>query len=118
MIQGTVTPDYLPIVIIPVASRDWRAVIDTGFNGDLELPETLRAHVNPRWLGRFLSVLGAGQQVEEDGYLVDFPFDGQTVAAEATFVTGDVILIGTHLLRFHHLGIDFPGRTVLLEHRP
>jgi hypothetical protein len=27
------------------------------------------------------------------------PFDGRTVRAQATFVDGDEILIGTHLLR-------------------
>jgi hypothetical protein len=47
--------------------------------------------------------------------LVDFPFDGRTVHAEATFVSGSEILIGTQLLRQHRLEIHFPAQTVVLE---
>jgi hypothetical protein len=46
---------------------------------------------------------------------VDFPFDGQTVTAQATFVPGGEILIGTHFLRQYRLEINFVHRTVLLE---
>jgi len=53
--------------------------------------------------------------IEEDSYRVDFPFDGQTVVAEATFAPGVQILIGTHLPRSHRLEIDFASRTVHLE---
>jgi predicted aspartyl protease len=118
MIQGTVTPDGVPLVIIPVAGQSWPAVIDTGFNGDLELPEPLRTPLNPRLLGPVLSILGGGQQVVEESYQVDFPFDGQTLPAEATFVAGPDILTGTHLLRFHRLEINFVARTVVLERLP
>jgi len=53
--------------------------------------------------------------VQEDAFLVDFPFDGQTVGAQATFVSGDEILIGTRMLRDYRLRIDFPGQTVVIE---
>jgi hypothetical protein len=46
---------------------------------------------------------------------VDFPFDGQTEIAEATFVPGREILVGTHLLRQHQLTIDFPAGTLRLD---
>ena len=42
MITGSVTADGVPVVPITVADKEWRATIDTGFNGDLELPEALR----------------------------------------------------------------------------
>jgi hypothetical protein len=61
------------------------------------------------------SLLAGGQSVEEDVYLVDFPFDGRTVRVEATFVSGREILIGTQLLRQYRLAIHFPARTVVLE---
>ena len=54
----------------------------------------------------------------EDAYLIDFPFDGLTVEAEATFVSGDEILIGTGMLAQHRLEIVFPARTVLIEKVP
>jgi predicted aspartyl protease len=115
VIQGSVSGDGIPIVHLVIAGRDWPATIDTGFNGDLELPEALRSSVNPRFLVRASFFLAAGQSVEEDVYLIDFPFDGLMVEAQTTFVPDVDILIGTHLLRRHRLEIDFPAATVHLE---
>ena len=112
---GTVTHDGVPIIMLLVAGQTWPGIIDTGFNGDVELPETLRLALRPRFIGRIASVLAGGQRVEEDAYLVDFPFDGQTVRAEATFVPGGEMLLGTQLLQQYRLEIHFPARTVLLE---
>ena len=54
-------------------------------NGDLELPEALRATVRPRFIGRISSALAGGQRIRGYYvYLVDFPFDGRTVHAETT----------------------------------
>lgn len=116
MIPGTVDDNDVPKVLLPVAGQDWPAIVDTGFNGDLELPESLRPRVNPRYLCRSYSLLAGGHAIVEEVYLVDVPFDGQIVEAEATFVPGGEILIGTHLLRPYRLEINFVARTVLLEH--
>ena len=105
----------VPTVTLSIASRDWIAIIDTGFNGGLELPDDLRESLNSRYVGRFSSALAGGQTIEEDVYLVDLPFDGQLVQAEATFVLGTQILIGTHLLRDYRLTVDFVVKTVELE---
>jgi predicted aspartyl protease len=115
VITGTVTDDGSPIVRLPVAGRDWPAVVDSGFNGDLELPEAFGRHVNARYLGPQRASLASGQEVVEELFNVDFPFDGRTVLAEASFVPGDTILLGTRLLRQYRLVIDFPARTVTLE---
>ena len=71
--------------------------------------------MNPRFLLRIRFILAAGQSVEEDVSLVDFPFDGQAYQTEATFVDRDEILIGTYLLRDPLLEIDFPAKTVRLK---
>lgn len=113
--NGTVTEFGEPCVLLDVAGHTWSAVVDTGFNGDVELPESLRPHVNAKLKGKVLSILAGGQQVVEDVYLVDFPFDGQTIAAEATFVAGSTILLGTQLLRVYRLLVDFPARAVSLD---
>ncbi len=115
MIVGVVSANGLPTVRLPVAGQDWSATIDTGFNGDLELPETLRTVMNPRFLGTLHSFLAGGQTVEEVCYRVDFPFDGITLTADATFVADAEILIGTHLLRFHRLEVNFPAAMVRVE---
>jgi hypothetical protein len=70
---------------------------------------------NAHFVGRARVALAGGQSIEEDVYLVDFPFDGRVVQAEATFVSGNRILLGTRLLREYSLQIDFVSRTVQLE---
>lgn len=114
MIRGTVSSIGVPTVTLPITGQNWAATIDTGFNGDLELPADIRDSLNARYVGRMTSALAGGQTIDEDAYLVDFPFDGQTVQAEATFVSGTQILIGTHLLREYRLEINFVSRTVEL----
>jgi clan AA aspartic protease len=115
LIDGIITDDGVPAIDVEVGSQHWQAVIDTGFNGELELPERLRSHVNAQFVGRVTSLLAANQRIEEDVFLVDFPFDGRTVRVQATFVEGDEILIGTRMLRDYRLRIDFPARTVAIE---
>ena len=115
MIQGTVSADGVPTIILSIASQDWTATIDTGFNGDLELPFALRNSLNAHYIGRATSALAGGQTIEEDVYLVDFPFDGKVIQAEATFVADRQILIGTRLLREYRLQVDFVSQTVELE---
>jgi hypothetical protein len=75
----------------------------------------LQPRVNARFICRNRSLLAAGQIIDEDTYVVDFPFDGETRLAEATFAGHDEILIGTHFLREYRLEVDCPARTVRLE---
>ena len=112
MIQGEVTDDYVPMIVLECGGQRWPTIIDSGFNGELELPELLRPHVNAQFAGRVTSFLAANQRVEEDVYLVDFTFDGRHVQAQATFVDSAEILLGTGMLRECRLEIDFPKRTV------
>ena len=115
MMYGTVSDIGVPTIILPIAGQEWSATIDTGFNGDLELPEVLRDVLDPQYVGRVTSSLAGGQTIEEDVYLVDFPFDSQIIQARATFVVDGDILIGTRLLQEYRLQIDFVRRTVVLE---
>jgi clan AA aspartic protease len=115
LIEGTVTKDGVPAIEVEVGSQRWRAIVDTGFNGELELPERLRSQVRAQLVGRVTSLLAANQRIEEDIFLVDFPFDGRILRAQATFVDGDSILIGTGLLRDYRLQVDFPAGTVAIE---
>ena len=115
MIKGTVTQERVPQIQIPVGARTWPAVIDTGFNGDLELPSELKGEVQSQFVGVVESSLAAGQTVVENCYLVEFTFDGKTRNIEATFVDTDEILVGTGMLMNHHLSINFPAGTIVLN---
>ncbi len=115
MIEGAVSDDGVPTITLSIAGQDWTAILDTGFSGDLELPEVLRIPLNSRYVGWVISALAGGQTIEEEVYLVDFSFDGRVIQAETTFVAGHQILIGTHLLREYRLQVDFVSETVELE---
>ena len=115
MIRGRVGPDGMPRVTLHVGGRDWPALIDTGFNGDLELPYELGPVVQAQYEGSVYSVVADGRRIFEDSYRVQFPFDGEIVPAEATFARVDEILVGTRLLRHHRLEVRFVGRTVVVE---
>jgi predicted aspartyl protease len=115
LITGTVTEDGVPMISMEIAGSVYSGVVDTGFNGDLELPETLRSQVNARLLCRAKSLLAGGITIDEDLYLVDFPFDGRRLRSQATFVDGEDILIGTRLLRGYRLSINFVTHAVRLQ---
>lgn len=115
MIVGTVTGERQPLVVLPIAGHDWTALVDSGFNGDLELPDALRPFVNARFEAEVTSLLAGDQKIHEYAYRVDIPFDGREVTALATFVSGHEILLGTGLLTDYRLEIDFPARTVRIE---
>ena len=56
MIVGIVTAEREPIVELPIAGRNWPVLVDSGFNGDLELPDALRPFVNARFEGEVVSL--------------------------------------------------------------
>jgi predicted aspartyl protease len=59
LIEGTVTEDGVPAIAVEVGSQRWQAIIDTGFNGELELPERLRSQVRAQFVGRVTSLLAS-----------------------------------------------------------
>jgi predicted aspartyl protease len=114
LIEGIITEDGVPGIEVNVGVRIWLAIIDSGFNGDLELPRRLHAETNAQFVGRATSILAANQRIEEDVFLVDFRFDDQDLRVQATFSDSEEILIGTGLMRHHRLQIDFPAGTVVI----
>jgi clan AA aspartic protease len=115
LIVGIVTKDGVPAIEVEAGGERWQAIIDTGFNGELELPERLRSHMNAQFVGRVTALPATNQSVEEDVYLVDFYFDRKNVRVQATFVDGDEILIGTEMLQDYRLQIDFLAQAVTVE---
>ena len=52
MIVGEVGLEGVPTISLALSGDEYLAIIDTGFNGDLELPESLKDLVNARYLSR------------------------------------------------------------------
>ena len=114
MIEGVVSDDGTPMLTLNLAGRDCPMVVDTGFNGCLELPEQFRELLPKVSMGPVRSELAAGIEVEEESFMIRVHFDGRHVMAQVTFAPVIEGLLGTELLFEHRLEIDFPKATVRL----
>ena len=114
MIAGIVTEDGVPLIVPRLADEDWRTVVDTGFNGALELPAALSSRLVLESAGFITSVLAAGVTVEEEAFRTFIEFDGERIEVDVTFADVEQALLGTWLLANHRLEIDFPKATVRL----
>ena len=114
MISGVVTEDGVPLIVLRLAGDDWVAVIDTGFNGALELPNPLKERLDVISLGLVRSELAAGVVIGEEAFLVQIEFDGDEVETYATFADVEHVLVGTRLLAKHRLEIAFRRESVRL----
>ncbi len=115
MIEGQINEHGTPLIPLRLADRDWMAIVDTGFNGGLELPETLADVRDAESFGTVRAPLAAGIVVTEELVLVELDFDGHHEFTPATFAAANHILVGTRLMHRHRLELDFPARTVRLE---
>jgi predicted aspartyl protease len=115
MIDGVVTEQDTPEITMAIAGRDFRAVVDSGFNGYLELPGILQTELELVDAGIVESTLAADQIVYEQCYQIEVEFDGQTMEAIVTFSSSDTILVGTKMMLQHRLLIDFPARSLRIE---
>jgi predicted aspartyl protease len=102
----------VPRLQLQIGQQSWNAIIDTGFNGDLELPDALTSQFGGVPSGNQRSVLAGGIVVDDQMYIIDFPFDGDVVKARVCYAPVDDILIGTGLLEDYLLEINFPARLV------
>lgn len=113
--NGEVDLRGTPILRLSLGGQHWVAVLDTGFDGFVLLPDSLRDVFPGRFRGETEVTLGGGQVVREDLFMIDFPFDGQLLAVDASFAPIEEILIGTGLLQDYRLEINFVTRSVVLE---
>ena len=115
MIGGRVTDEGEPIIWIHIGGRNWPATVDTGLNGDLQLPQECRQLIDTSYAGRSTWILADNTRLEEDVYLANVEFDEGQVPAIVSFQRAENILIGTHFIRAYRLTIDFVQKTALLE---
>lgn len=115
---GEVDSRGTSVLRLTIAGREWVAVIDTGFDGELELPDVLASHFRKRGGAPARTTLGGGTVIDEELFLIDFPFDGESVPALASFAPVSEILVGTELLLNYRLEVNFVARTVILERIP
>lgn len=112
VIPGSVSERGEPLVRISLISSNRRssvhpAVIDTGFNGALSLPEPLARRCRWRWIGYESYEIATGDIVQEKVFLGNIRWFGRVQEVYAVASHAKDILIGTQLLRHKRLIIDF-----------
>lgn len=98
MIHGSLKPDGRAVVPVQTAGCPLDAVIDTGLDGGLSLPDVLRPHLNLPERSRAPYQLGDGSRVEFIGYDVEFELGGDLVATEAIYSSGTEVALGVKAL--------------------
>lgn len=120
MLKGVVNSRGEPLVPILLASHSRRryrhpAVIDTGFNGHLSLPEKLARRYGWQWVGYESYEIATGDIVQEKVFLGRIHWFGSLQEVYAVASHAKDILIGTRLLEPHRLSINFPKRTLRIS---
>ena len=115
MIEGFVTDEDVPEIIMVIAGREWQTIVDTGFNGFLELPQELEANLELIDAGPVESLLASNQVIIEPSYDVEVIFDGNPILANVTFCESESVLLGTKMLKEHRLEIDFPNQSLRIS---
>ena len=120
MLKGRVNSRDEPIVRISLLSSTNRsqshfAVIDTGFNGTLSLPESLIQRLGWRWIGHESYEIATGDVVREKVYVGRIRWLGRAQEVDVVASHAKDILIGTRLLEGRQLSIDFRRRHVRIS---
>src|SRR5437870_10738825 len=112
MLVGLVNPHREPIIrLILLSSRNrsqsHSAVVDTGFNGTLSLPETLIRRLGWRWIGHESYEIATGDVVREKVFVGRIRWMQRIHEVDVVASHAKDILIGTRLLEGCRLVIDF-----------
>ena len=119
MIRGFVNENDEPLVPITLLlknrPRRFQAVLDTGFNGYLSVPETVVQRSGWDFVGYEEYEIATGDRVRERVYLGEVIFDRQRLTTHVVTSRAEDILIGTRLLLDKALHLDFKKRTVRIR---
>jgi clan AA aspartic protease len=89
--------------------------VDTGFSGDLVLPQTLIVALGlPRGQAGG-AVLADGSQIVVDTWVCFLEWFGEWKESEVVGTTGQIPLIGIGLLRNHELCVNYRTGTVAVD---
>ena len=115
MLNGIVNDRDEPVVSLHLISSKGHAhrhavIIDTGFNGNLSVPEKLAKRYGWLWIGNESYEIATGDVVEQKVFLGEIRWFGNQEQVYAVVSHADDILMGTRLLRQHQVNINFRTR--------
>ena len=120
MIEDIINNFDEPIIKLDIClssnnSKKVNAIIDTGFNGYISIPNTLIEESNWDFLGTEEYELANGDIVEEKVYLGKIFFDGDELQVFSLTNRTNDVLIGTKVLKNKILKINFKDLKVTIE---
>jgi clan AA aspartic protease len=119
MIRGFVNENDEPLVPIALLlknkPRRFQAVLDTGFNGYLSVPEAIVRRSGWYFAGYEEYEIATGDRVRERVYLGEVVFDRRRFTTHVVTSRAEDILMGTRLLSDRTLHIDFKRRLVWIR---
>lgn len=96
---------------LPMRLEAW---VDTGFTGELVLPQTLVSDLKLQ-SGTVGAQLGDGSDVILRTYTCRIAWFGKSRQIEVVANDGQFPLLGVGLLRDHRMAIDYPAQSVVVE---
>ena len=121
MIEGIVNEIEEPIVELALVlgdqSKNFPAVIDTGFNGYLSVSTEYVENSDWLFVGYEQYELASGEVVKAKTYLGDIIFDNEQKTTFILLSNSKDILIGTKLLKDKTLFIDFKDKRVIIDEK-
>ncbi|SRR5258708_38857674 len=111
-LNGIVNDRDEPVVRLHLISSKGRShfhpvIIDTGFNGNLSVPEKLARRYGWPWIGNESYEIATGDVVEQKVFLGEIRWFGSRQQVYAVASHAQDILMGTRLLKQHRLMINF-----------
>lgn len=106
------------ITVKPTAQsspKQLEAWIETGFTGELVLPQTTIVTLGLSQSGTVRAELGDGSAVVMDTYTCLIDWFGQEKQIEVVTNNGRYPLIGVGLLHDHKVTVDYPSQTLRVE---
>lgn len=116
MIRGVVNANGEPLasltLILQGKRRRFQAVLDTGFNGYLSVPQSMADRSGWYFSGYEEYEIATGDRVRERVYLGEVISGGDRMTTHVVTSRAKDILIGTRMLSRHELHIDFKKRSI------
>jgi clan AA aspartic protease len=119
-VTGFIDDDFIPylndIFIIDKNNTPIpiKAVLDTGFNGELVLPSSLESSCDLTYLGAIQSVLGDGSIIEDATYEGKIIIGNEPYTVTISFTEDDEALIGMALLYEKIITLNLKNSTITI----
>ena len=102
MYKGFIQNGY-PYLSITIENHPVKAIIDTGFNGELMLPETMIKKLNLNCIGDEIFSTASGDIINTSFYFANLKWFNRDIKVGVLSTKGDSALLGMGLIFLHTL---------------